>query len=158
MAMSCLWCGAEFPTSTRKTKRFCNGHRCVRAWHQAQRIERQCAGCDQSFRPYKPNSRYCSSSCWLKTYNTEEPEHGQRGAEAAGQYWTSQRGTGNGYVKFYGRHEHRVVAEKKIGRLLASDEIVHHVDGDKQNNSPENLEVMSQNEHARLHMLERYHG
>lgn len=38
-------------------------------------------------------------------------------------------------------YEHRLAAEVKLGRRLRPREIVHHVDGDKQNNAPENLEV-----------------
>lgn len=38
-------------------------------------------------------------------------------------------------------YEHRLVAEQKIGRRLLPGEIVHHIDGNKQNNGPENLEV-----------------
>jgi hypothetical protein len=71
----------------------------------------------------------------------------------------SRRGTGTkGYIKLHGRHEHRVVAEKKIGRTLQRWEIVHHKDHDKHNNDPLNLEAMTQTEHARLHLLERHHG
>ncbi len=64
------------------------------------------------------------------------------------------RGSGNWYRKVHGVHEHRTVAEKKIGRKLRSGEIVHHKDHDKRNNDPKNLEVMTQAEHARLHFLE----
>jgi hypothetical protein len=46
---------------------------------------------------------------------------------------------------------HRVIAENKIGRLLSTTEDVHHIDGDKMNNSPENLEVLSKSEHAKKH-------
>lgn len=54
------------------------------------------------------------------------------------------------------RLEHRVVMEKKIGRRLAPGEIVHHRDGDKGNNDPTNLEVMSQADHARHHAPEMH--
>lgn len=52
------------------------------------------------------------------------------------------------------RHEHRLVAEQKLGRPLRPGEVVHHIDGDSRNNAPGNLEVLaSQAEHARLHFL-----
>lgn len=47
--------------------------------------------------------------------------------------------------------EYRLLAEKKIGRYLRSDEIVHHVNGDTTDNRPENIEVMSQSRHAKIH-------
>jgi hypothetical protein len=55
------------------------------------------------------------------------------------------------YRKLFGRHEHRVVAELKIGRKLSSDEHVHHIDGDKHNNHPDNLSVMTKKDHLALH-------
>ena len=60
-------------------------------------------------------------------------------------------GKGNSYEKTHGRHTHRIVAEQKLGRLLKAGEIVHHVDGNKRNNDPDNLMVMTQAEHCRLH-------
>lgn len=63
-------------------------------------------------------------------------------------------GTGEGvaYAKYLGAHEHRIVAERILGRPLKKGEIVHHVDGDKRNNNPENIQVFpSQTEHARYH-------
>lgn len=39
-------------------------------------------------------------------------------------------------------YEHRVVAEKKIGRKLKRGEQVHHINRQKQDNRPENIEVM----------------
>ena len=39
-------------------------------------------------------------------------------------------------------YEHRIVAAQKLGRLLLPGEKVHHTDGDKENNDPENIEVV----------------
>ena len=62
------------------------------------------------------------------------------------------RGAGNGYVEFPGRHLHRVMAEKILGRPLLRGEVVHHRDGDKRNNTWKNLDVLpSQSVHAWIH-------
>lgn len=66
----------------------------------------------------------------------------------------------NGYSEFTrgenkGRCVHAVVMESSIGRRLLQDEVVHHVDGDKQNNDINNLELMSRSEHTRLHQKMR---
>lgn len=39
-------------------------------------------------------------------------------------------------------YEHRLEAEKKIGRRLEPGEIVHHDDEDKLNNAPDNLKIV----------------
>lgn len=62
------------------------------------------------------------------------------------------RGSGKSYIKRNGVHEHRLIAEKKLGRKLKPGEIVHHIDGNKRNNSVDNLEIMTQSEHVREHL------
>lgn len=64
-----------------------------------------------------------------------------------------QRALSNGYV-----YEHILVAEKMIGRSLkyyslghGDNEIVHHINQIKNDNRPENLQVMTAREHTRLH-------
>jgi hypothetical protein len=47
--------------------------------------------------------------------------------------------------------EHRVVMERLLGRKLLSTEHVHHINGDKLDNRPENLTVLSEAEHHRHH-------
>jgi hypothetical protein len=61
-------------------------------------------------------------------------------------------GEGKTYTKVYGRHEHRIAAEWFLGRELLPGEVVHHIDGDKRNNTSKNLMVFrSQAEHAAWH-------
>ena len=70
----------------------------------------------------------------------------------------SRLGTGKkgGYTKIYGKAAHRVAAEKMLGRELYPGEVVHHIDGNKRNNTPQNLIVFhSQAEHAAWHKAHR---
>ena len=60
------------------------------------------------------------------------------------------------YRKYLGRHMHRVVAEEKYGRKIRRGEHVHHIDGNKHNNHPDNLEILTAEEHARHHMEETW--
>src|SRR3990167_543177 len=47
--------------------------------------------------------------------------------------------------------EHRAVMSEKIGRALKKDEVVHHIDGDKTNNHPDNLQLMLQGGRYKYH-------
>lgn len=51
--------------------------------------------------------------------------------------------------------EYRVIAENKLGRYLLPNEIVHHIDKNPRNNDLDNLQIMTQSEHAKLHMSNR---
>ena len=51
--------------------------------------------------------------------------------------------------------EHRHIMEQKLGRVLSPSELVHHVDEDKHNNSPDNLELTTRADHARIHHQKR---
>ena len=50
--------------------------------------------------------------------------------------------------------EHRYIMQDIIGRKLGKNEIVHHIDGNKKNNNPDNLMIVTRSEHAKMHYSE----
>lgn len=74
--------------------------------------------------------------------------------------------TKNGYVYILNKEhpncnkrgfvlEHRLVIEKQLGRYLTNEEIVHHINENKSDNRIENLQIVTNSEHTKLHNLER---
>ncbi len=132
----------------------------------------KCENCGVEFKAYGSKSsnaehHFCCAACarsWrsqhMKDLNRElnktrmTPEVRSKLRDAR-----LDSGAGKTYAKTYGRHTHRIVAEQILGRPLRSGEVVHHKDGNKRNNDPSNLVVFaSAAEHARYHMLLKYHG
>jgi hypothetical protein len=105
-------------------------------------------------RPYE-KGLFCSSRCALAFVRTKKHQI-EAGKKAAKVIIAKYRGTGTKtYVKENGRHQHRVVMERILGRKLRKGEIVHHIDSNKKNNKPKNLMVMTQSEHCRLHFKKK---
>ena len=72
--------------------------------------------------------------------------------EKSKYYVTSRTEIDNSHPKRNFIREHVLVAEQKLGRRLNDGETVHHIDGNKKNNNPNNLIVFASNsDHISCH-------
>ncbi len=79
----------------------------------------------------------------------------QKTREKSGLLYLRVFASKNGFKRrhFDMRLLHILVVEKVLGRKLKPNEVVHHINGNPFDCRRENLLVMRQSEHARLHMV-----
>ena len=156
----CGRCGISYrcKASHADKSHFCS----LTCYNESMRIHpkndpRACSVCGKSFKPsrHHGDARFCSKACiWVAT---KGPEFNAKIArESAGKRGDALRHTGklaHTYVKRGGRHEHRVVAERTLGRSLTRREVVHHIDENPKNNDPSNLMIITQGQHMQEHGL-----
>ena len=99
-----------------------------------------CPICKRTKKTNKITQRFCSHSCWARSRKGKNSANwkGGRRINVSGYVLILKsehpQADIHGYI-----FEHRFIMEQKLGRMLFGGEIVHHIDGNKQNNSPENL-------------------
>lgn len=109
--------------------------------------------CGVSFETFRPErAKYCSKKCFYK-YRTR-PRGLSYKIKASNVGWFKFRGgtiNRKGYRVVNKRLEHRSIMEKYIGRKLHTNEVIHHINGNKLDNRLENLQLLSKIEHDKFH-------
>src|SRR3990167_4843405 len=99
-----------------------------------------CKGCQHPSRPTRLHQIFCSRKCMGELY---------------------RRQPGRNYAKIIlnkkAHRAHRVVMERHLGRKLTPDEIVHHRNESKRDNTIDNLQIVTRKQHGHLHHHSNYY-
>jgi len=151
----CIICGKSFTFYKSRPKNCCS-HKCAGISRKGKSPQKyrncKCLNCGKIFNCYKNRPRkYCSRKCSGKS---RAIFLGEKSPNWKGGRKISERG----YILIYIRNhpyatkggkstmyikEHRLVMENHIGRYLRPEEVVHHINGNKQDNRIQNLMLFS---------------
>ena len=115
----------------------CCSRECGNRYKSADRIQK-CAACGESFeRPHGKTRTYCSRSCAMmgRARAGQIPSHKEGATIRHSSGYIQQKRDGKWVM------QHRLVMEEVIGRPLTRNDHVHHKNGNRQDNRPENLEL-----------------
>ena len=124
--------------------------------------------CPDCGKPIAIHAKKCRS-CWQigrKLSDSHKKNIGKAHTGNKSHFWKGGRIKIDGYIYIKMRDhpfankngyiaEHRLVMEKKIGRYLKANEIAHHKNEIRNDNSPKNLELKIWGPHTTLHQLGR---
>ncbi len=123
------------------------------------KTEKQCTMCGHAFYGLR-FAVMCSVECSIKNLaiaNTREGNVNWKGGRIGGNgdyvhilFRNHPKANKAGYIM-----EHRLIMEKKIGRFLNKDDVVHHINKKKDDNRIENLVLLGKIEHDTFHFKER---
>jgi hypothetical protein len=131
-------------------------------------VRRICQICNAEFFVWpsyvaRGHAKFCTKTCQVKDQHQRGTNKAARKAEKHHNWKGGSTVDKNGYLRTRSenhpkvfvvgmyRPEHITVCETVLGRLLLPDEIAHHRDEDRSNNSPKNLSVMTRGQHTKFH-------
>lgn len=164
MKYVCKNCGRIFEGKPSAKRVYCS-KQCHDA-AQNRKVKVTCATCGKEFLVPPSKAKWKNNFCceehrrkWLSEIRIKElnvPGH-SRGHKAP--HLTELNETRNPKVGLapkeirgnYVSKQHRKIAEQMLGRKLKPTEDVHHINGIRDDNRPENLAVIDHREHLKLH-------
>ena len=111
--------------------------------HPKIRLDKVCPTCEKAYHTRWDRQVCCSKSCARALHSKAHGNGNWKGGvnkHASGYLKELRKGhpraDKNGYVM-----QHRLVMEKVLGRYLEANEHIHHMNGIRDDNRPENLEL-----------------
>ena len=150
----CRECKREYESASHYN-RWCPECRGIEVKRRGRRFEEDhrhpCPGCGTSIARTSANCRSCSTNIRAENLRGEKNYAWKGGVHRDNKGYVHLRVAPSSRKRAGYRPEHHIVWEQANGEPLPKGWVVHHLNGLKDDNRPENLAAMSRSEHNHAH-------